>query len=85
MVSILLLLGGIYALAKKRIKISSKRELTGKPAKLLGIFYIVMAGLMMLGDVIIVGISLGVVFVVTLIVVVKASGQPVGVKSVEQK
>ena len=77
MIPILLVIFGIYGLARRRIKISAKRELTGAPVIFLSTFYLIMAALFFLGvniqyDM----IPWAIVIVVTLLVVIFAKGNP---------
>ncbi|OGF62119.1 hypothetical protein A2662_01380 [Candidatus Giovannonibacteria bacterium RIFCSPHIGHO2_01_FULL_45_33] len=78
MLQIILFILGIVGLIKKRIKITSKRELTGKPVVALSIFYLLMALVLLLMGAVpqILFIVIGIVFVVTLIVIIFA-GSPI--------
>lgn len=72
---VILLFIGLVGLFKKKIKISSKRELSGTPVVALSIFYLAMAAFSFFFgfDLVVVGI----IGVVTLGVVIFAKGQPV--------
>ena len=75
MLQIVLLLIGIVGLFKRKIKISSKREISGTPVILLSFFYLLMAGVSLIFsfDLVMVGI----IGLVTLLVVIFAKGQSV--------
>ncbi|OGZ44354.1 MAG: hypothetical protein A3J55_03620 [Candidatus Ryanbacteria bacterium RIFCSPHIGHO2_02_FULL_45_17b] len=75
MLQVVLLFIGIVGLFKRKIKISSKREISGIPVILLSCFYLLMAGISLLFsfDLVMVGI----IGFVTLLVVIFAKGQPV--------
>lgn len=75
MLQIVLLFIGIAGLFKRKIKISSKREISGTPVILLSCFYFLIAGISIFSsfDLILVGI----IGIVTLLVVIFAKGQPV--------
>ncbi len=79
MLQIALLIIGIAGLAKKKIKVTSKREIVGTPVVLLSSFYLLVAVALFifrfgLTDIFVI---LGVVAVVTLAVVIFAKGRPI--------
>lgn len=80
MLQIALLIMGIAGLVKRKIKVTSKREISGAPVILLSCFYLLLALFMFLFRLDIIGIIMviGVVGFVTLLVVIFAKGKPVG-------
>lgn len=77
MLQIVLLFIGVAGLFKRKIKISSKRELSGTPVIFLSLFYLAMAALPFLVGTGYDLITVGVIALVTLPVVIFAKGQPV--------
>ncbi len=79
MLQIALLIIGIAGLAKKRIKVTSKREIVGTPVVLLSCFYLFIAVAMFIFrfGLIDVFYILGAIAVVTLAVVIFAKGRPI--------
>lgn len=74
MLQVVLLFIGIIGLIKRKIKISSRREISGMPVILLSVFYLLMAGISFRYgfDLVLVGV----VGITTLLVVLFAKGQP---------
>ncbi len=73
MLQIILLFIGIFGLVKRKIKISSKREISGTPVILLSCFYLLMAGVSLIFSLDL--ITIGFIGLVTLLVVIFAKGQ----------
>lgn len=72
---------GIAALKKGRISISKNRELTGAKAKGLGVFYLVMAGIIILNSgspsIADLAILIAILFIVTIVVILFGGGKKV--------
>jgi hypothetical protein len=85
MLQIALIILGIVGLTKRKIQISSKRELAGKPVIYLSIFYLVMAAIpFFLGKERTISttlITIGITALVTILVIIFAKGQSVSYKN----
>ena len=81
MLQIVLLFIGIAGLVKRKIKVTSKREISGAPVIILSCFYLLIAVITFLFrlDIISTIIAIGAIGVVTLLVVLFAKGKPVTV------
>ncbi|OGZ32350.1 MAG: hypothetical protein A2V69_02695 [Candidatus Portnoybacteria bacterium RBG_13_40_8] len=74
---VILLVIGITGLVKKKIKISSKKEITGRAVIGLSIFYIIMGGVILFVSQGVDLVMVGVIALITIVVVIFAKKQPV--------
>lgn len=76
MLQIIFILVGIYGLVKRRIKISSKKEMVGTPVVILSVIYLIMAVVPLFMTDLNLIISIGVAAVITLLFILFAPTQP---------
>lgn len=79
MIQVFLFIVGVYGLFKRRIKISSKKELVGAPVVFLSIFYLVLAVIPVFiadSNDYFFYFEIGAFILVTLLVIIFSKGQP---------
>lgn len=77
MLQIMLAFIGVVGLLKRKVKVSSKKELIGTPVIFLSIFYLLMAALPLLVGKSYDLVTIGIIAVVTILVMIFAKKQPI--------